>query len=98
MHRAQAALIHVGVDLGRRDAGVAEQFLDDAQVGAVREQVRGEGMAEEVRINVRIEAGEARVFLDELPDPGAGEFFPRVERKISAPVFGRTSFGRSAER
>ena len=39
----------VSVDLRRRDIGVAEQHLDDAEVGAVVDQVRREGMAQRVR-------------------------------------------------
>ena len=31
----EVALVHVGVDLGGGDIGVAEHFLDDAQVSAV---------------------------------------------------------------
>ena len=37
------------VDLGRREALVAEQLLHDAQIGAAIEQVRRERMAERVR-------------------------------------------------
>ena len=40
---------HVGVDLRGRDVGVAEQQLHGAQVGAVVEQVGGEGVAQRVR-------------------------------------------------
>ena len=45
---AQPGLEHVGVDLGGGDAGVAEQGLDHAEVGAVGEEVGGEGVAEGV--------------------------------------------------
>lgn len=40
-HLAQGAAADVGVDLRRADARVAEQFLEDVQVGAVFQQVRG---------------------------------------------------------
>ena len=40
---------HVGVDLRGRDVGVAEQQLQAAQVGAARQHVAGEGMAQHVR-------------------------------------------------
>jgi len=33
----EALLIDMGVNLGRRDIGVAKHFLDDAQIGAVAE-------------------------------------------------------------
>jgi len=39
----------VGVDLGRCQIAVSEQFLDAAQVGTAVEQVSGETMAESVR-------------------------------------------------
>ena len=39
----------MGVDLGRGDIGVAEQRLQHAQVGAARQQMGGEGMAQDVR-------------------------------------------------
>ena len=44
----QALDVHVGVDLRRGERGVAEQFLDDAQVGPGFQQVGGEGVAEGV--------------------------------------------------
>jgi len=39
----------MGIDLRRRDVRMAEQQLHDTQVGAVVEQVRGEGMPEHMR-------------------------------------------------
>src|SRR5947207_8474589 len=41
MDRFQALLINVRVNLRRRDIGVAEHLLDDAQISAVAEQMRG---------------------------------------------------------
>jgi hypothetical protein len=38
----------VGVDLGRGDIDMAQQGLDDAQVGAAFQQVGGEGVAQDV--------------------------------------------------
>ena len=46
---AQSLGQHVGVDLRRRDVGVAQKHLQTAQVGAVRQQMRGERMAQHVR-------------------------------------------------
>ena len=40
--------VDVGVDLGGEDGFVAEHFLDDAEVGAALDEVRGEGMADGV--------------------------------------------------
>jgi hypothetical protein len=36
----------VGIDFRRADVGVAEQFLDDPQIGAVLQQMRGETVAQ----------------------------------------------------
>ena len=40
---------HMGIDLRGRDIRMAQQHLHHAQVGAVVEQVRGEGVAQRVR-------------------------------------------------
>jgi len=41
MDSFEPLLIDVGVNLCRGNIGVAEHFLDDAQIGAVAEQMRG---------------------------------------------------------
>jgi hypothetical protein len=59
----------VGVDLRGRDVGVAEQQLHHAQVGAVVEQVRGEGVAQHVRRDALLRNADLqRVFLDQVPE------------------------------
>ena len=45
----QAVAVDLGIDLRGREAGVAEQLLDLAQIGARRQEVGGEGMAQRVR-------------------------------------------------
>ena len=45
----QAVAIDFGVNLGRRQGGVAEQFLDLPEIAAGREQMRRKGMAQRVR-------------------------------------------------
>ena len=45
----QAVGVDGGVDLRRRQRGVAEQFLDGAEVAAAAEQMGGEGVAQRVR-------------------------------------------------
>jgi len=63
----QALLEHVGVDLGRRNVGVAEQLLDGAQVGAALEQVAGEGVTQHMgREPFGVEAGAGRQRLQLL--------------------------------
>ncbi len=46
---------------------MAKQILHDAEVGSAREQMRGEAVAEHVRVHVA-QSGEGGVLLDELPD------------------------------
>lgn len=58
----------VGVELGGGHAGVAEEFLDDTQVGAAFEQVGGGGVAQAVRAQVG-RSGDGR---DDLVHHGAG--------------------------
>lgn len=53
VHGAKPLFTDVGVDLGRLQAGVAEQFLDDTQVGPPIEQVGGEAVAKGVRMGWR---------------------------------------------
>ena len=74
----QPFLVDVRVDLRRRDVGVAEQLLDDAQVRAVAEQMCGEGMAQEVGVDLCLDPGEAGSILHDLPDAGGAEFPPPV--------------------
>ena len=58
--------VDVRVDLGREDGLVSQHFLHDAQVGPVLDEVRGEGVAEGVRGDFLADAGEQRLFLDEV--------------------------------
>ena len=52
---------YVGVELGRREIGMAEHFLNAAEVGAALEQVRRERVAQEVRVDAaRVEARPSR--------------------------------------
>ena len=43
----------MGVDLRRRDVGMAEQLLHGAQIGAALEQMAGEGVTEHMRRDAR---------------------------------------------
>ena len=53
----------VGVDLRRRQIGVAEEFLDAAEVGAGIEHVRGEAVSQLVRRQRRVEADGEQILL-----------------------------------
>src|ERR1700742_1957987 len=47
-HRLGAFVEYVRIDLGRRNIGMAEQVLYDTKIGAVLQEMAGEGMAERV--------------------------------------------------
>ena len=82
---AEAARVHVAVDLRRRERRVPEQLLDDAEVGAAFEEVRRErvpeavGVAEEAAHGARVEPATARGEEDRVvrADASAG----RPERR-----------------
>ncbi len=52
VHGSKPRLEHVGVDLGRRQVRVAEHHLDGPQVGAALQEMRREGMPQDVRAEV----------------------------------------------
>ena len=66
---AEAIGGQMGVDLGRADVGVAEHLLQRPQIAAARQQVGGERVAQRVRAHPVIQAGGARVALDDLVQP-----------------------------
>lgn len=68
VRRLQPFHRHVRVDLRGREAGVAEEGLDAAEVGAGVEQVGGEGVAEFVRADAGGDAGVVEVALQQRPD------------------------------
>lgn len=74
-HGLEAAFFDVGVNLRGRDVGVAEEFLNDAQVGAAAEQVGGEAVAHKMGVDIRFDTGAGGVLFDELADAGSGELF-----------------------
>ena len=68
----QSLLIDVCIDLCGPNIGVAKHFLDDAQIGAVPQEMRGEAVSQKVRINVLFESGAPGMFLHNLPDTRCG--------------------------
>ena len=68
VHRFQPLLIDMGVDLSRRNVGVPEHLLNDAQIGAVAQQMRGKTVSEQMRINVLFQSGVSRFLFHDLPD------------------------------
>ena len=64
----QPLLIDMGIYLRCRNIRVPEHFLDDAQVGAVSEQMRGETVPEKMRVNIFLQSGVPSMFFYNLPD------------------------------
>src|SRR5262245_54778549 len=71
---SQAFLDDVGIDLRRRDVGMAEELLHCAQIGAALQEMAGKGVAEYVRRDARgfDPCGESER-LQFLPEALAGE-------------------------
>src|SRR5437899_3147891 len=64
---------NVSIDFGRGDGGVAEEFLNDTEVGAVFEQVSCETMAQHVWCDVSSNAGATDALFDPQPEGDGGE-------------------------
>src|SRR5690348_16591868 len=80
---SQPAPVDVAVDLCRREGAVAEELLDDAEVGAALEQVRREGVAQAVRV------GDEAAERARVEPTAAGRDEERVlgpGRELRAPV------------
>ena len=74
----------VRVQLGRREACVAEHLLDAAQVGAALEEMCCERVAEEMRMNAtRLEAGAVGELPQDQEGAGTSECpAARVEEQV----------------
>jgi len=70
---AQPFAADVGVDLGRRDLAVPEHQLDGPEVGPALEEVRREGVPQDVRADLGGDPGRQGVPLQEFPKPLARE-------------------------
>src|SRR5919198_2784635 len=58
---ASAPIGYVRIELGRCEIGVAEHLLDAAEIGAALEQVRGERVPEQMRVDaLGLEPGRGR--------------------------------------
>ena len=62
-HLVQAGGVEMGVDLGGLDAGMAQQLLQDTQVGSAGMHVGGECIAQHVRRNPLRAAGPPQLQL-----------------------------------
>ena len=58
---------HVGVDLRRRDVRMPQHDLNRSKVRPPLEQVRRKGMPERVGVDLPLQAGHLRIFLDQFP-------------------------------
>src|SRR5262245_60964672 len=81
VHLAQPARRDVRVDLGRGDVGMAEERLDDPEIGTAGEEMRREGVAERVGRDAAAEARRERTAPDELPDRLPRERLPARPEK-----------------
>ena len=68
MYSLKPLLIDMSVNLRCRNICVAKHFLDDAQIGAIPEQMRRETVPEKMRINVLLQPGMPRMLFHDLPD------------------------------
>lgn len=65
---------HVGVNLRGCDIGVAQHFLHRAQIGAIRQQVRGKGVTQDVwRYRVGWHAGIVGQIFQQLGETLTGQ-------------------------
>ena len=65
---AQALAGNMGIDFCCANGGMAEQFLNDAQVGAVFEQMCGKAMPKHVWSDIALDPGAANALLDAQPE------------------------------
>lgn len=63
-------LIDMRINLRCRNVGVTQHFLNNAEIGAVPEEMRREAMPEKVRVNILLQSGPPRVFFHDLPNAG----------------------------
>ena len=64
---------HVGVDLRRGDAGMAQELLNHPKVRAMGEQVRGKAVAKHVRGHMPFNPSPQNRLGDALPERHMGE-------------------------
>ena len=68
MHGFQTLLIDMRINLGRGNIGMTEHFLNDAQIGAIAEQVRGKTVPKQMRIDIFFQARLSGNSFYDLPD------------------------------
>ncbi len=68
MDSLEALLIDMRVNLCGRNIRMTEHFLNNAQVGAIPQEVRRKTVPEKMGINVLLQPGVPRMFFHDLPD------------------------------
>jgi hypothetical protein len=68
MHRFKPLLIDMRVNLSGRNIRMAEHFLNNAQIGAIPQQMCRKTVPEKMRVNVLLRSGVTRMFFHDLPD------------------------------
>src|SRR5262245_46774749 len=81
MGRFQSLLIHMRVDLRRRNVSMTQHFLNDAQVSSVAQQVSRETMSEQVGIDIGFQSRTSGMRLNNLPDSGGCQFRPATREE-----------------
>jgi len=81
MECLESVLVDVGVDLGGGNIGMAKHKLHGAQVGAMGQEVGGEGVAQHVRGNGLVDICCLGCCLDDLPETESGHGMAAVADK-----------------
>lgn len=81
MNLAEFRVRDVGVDLGRGDGGVAEEFLNGADIRAIFEQGSGERVTERMSGNIFYNPGAQSSIFDHVRDKKTGKSnFIRIQK------------------
>src|SRR3989339_427472 len=71
----EAVAVHMGVNLGGGDVGMAQHHLHGAEIRAMFQQVGGKGVAEHMGADFFVDSLPACALLDDLPETQAGHGF-----------------------
>ena len=63
VNQLQPSLVYMRINLRGRNIRVPQEFLNDSQIGSVRQQVCCERVPQKVRIDVGIKSCDRRNFL-----------------------------------
>ena len=77
----QPRLVDVGVNLRRRDIGMAQQFLDLTQVGSPGKHMRGKAVPHRMRADRNIDVCQQGIFLHNGPNRFTTQSFAATGKK-----------------